>query len=45
MVCESAEPLFKAVIWMKDGSKITVDEQIIKGGFGAAIGYWGLKKR
>lgn len=35
----------KAMIWMKDGSKITVDEQIIKGGFGAAIGYWGLKKR
>ena len=35
----------KAMIWMKDGSKITVDEQIIKGGFGAAVGYWGLKKR
>lgn len=35
----------KAMIWMKDGSKITVDGQIINGGFGAAVGYWGLKKR
>ncbi|MBR3299730.1 MAG: hypothetical protein IKI64_11125 [Clostridia bacterium] len=35
----------KAMIMMKDGSKLTVDEQIINAGFGAAIGYWGLKKR
>lgn len=36
MVCESAEPLFKAMIWMKDGSKLPVDEQIMNAGFGAA---------
>lgn len=36
--------LRKAIILMKDGTKITVDDPIIKGGFSAATGYWGLPK-
>lgn len=35
----------KAMVWMKDGSKLTVDEQIMNDGFAVAIGYWDLKKR
>ncbi|MBR5949548.1 MAG: hypothetical protein IKZ82_13035 [Clostridia bacterium] len=35
----------KSIIWLKDGTKLTIDEQIIESGFGAEIGYLGLKKR
>lgn len=36
---------FTATLYMKDGSRIKVDERILRSGFGAAIGYRRLREK